>query len=257
MRGPDAIEAQLELERRFLAIRLETLSGHLTPSRLRAEAGGFALDFAGRAVTAAWRRGASRAATAVASPPVDRAPGLRRDDGPHNQQEGDSLVTDTSKSPGTLSDSAEEIGDRARASVDALRALIEDGLDGLPEAARERIRKARAAAIAAQAEVEARARAATDAARTTASDNPLLVGALAFAAGAAIASLLPRTSVENRTIGAHRDRLFDEAERIYREERDRLSAALARAGKDAGAPAEDDGGPTPRTPTNTTNGATA
>ncbi|MEJ6392172.1 hypothetical protein V8J82_02830 [Gymnodinialimonas sp. 2305UL16-5] len=108
--------------------------------------------------------------------------------------------------------------ERAYASADALRHGIEDGLDNLPDAARVRIRGAREAAINAHSQAEYHARRTAAAARQTAHDNPLLIGALAFVAGAALAAALPRSSVENRAIGAHRDRLFDEADRIFREE---------------------------------------
>lgn len=116
----------------------------------------------------------------------------------------------------------ESVKNRAYAAVADLRTRIEDGLDGLPDEAKARVRKAREAAIEAQEGLQARAASAARAARQTAQDNPLLIGILAFAAGAAIAAALPRTSVENRTIGSHRDRLFDEADRVLREETSKL-----------------------------------
>lgn len=137
----------------------------------------------------------------------------------------------------------------ATASLDALRARIDHGLEDLPEEARQRIRRAREAAMNARAEVEAKASMAADAARTTAREKPLLVGALAFAAGATIAAALPRTSVENRAIGARRDQLFNEAERIYREERAKLAQAASdalEAGRDQAKAALEDGKATPK-----------
>lgn len=113
---------------------------------------------------------------------------------------------------------------RARASRTAsdLRASIDEGTHNMSEEARNRVRQARAAAIAAQQHLEATVGEATGRARRTAQDNPLLVGALAFAAGAAIAALLPRTETEDRAIGSYRDRMFDEADRVFREESAKL-----------------------------------
>ena len=59
--------------------------------------------------------------------------------------------------------------------------------------------------------------------------QPLVIGALAFAVGAAIAALLPKTRTEDNYLGARRDALMDEAERIYHEERARAERALGAA----------------------------
>ncbi|MEO0486130.1 MAG: DUF3619 family protein [Pseudomonadota bacterium] len=133
---------------------------------------------------------------------------------------GNSMSTyhpDTSSTP-----TSPTLKDRAYATAEDLRTRIEEGLDGLPDDAKARVRAAREAALAAQQQVQQQAAATAQHARQSAHDNPLLVGALAFAAGAAIAAYLPRTSVEDRTIGAHRDRLFDEADRVLREETAKL-----------------------------------
>ena len=60
-------------------------------------------------------------------------------------------------------------------------------------------------------------------------EHPLVIGAVAFAAGAAIAGALPRTRMEDEYMGATRDDLFAEAETIYRTE-----MAKAREVVDAG-----------------------
>lgn len=139
---------------------------------------------------------------------------------------------------------------RARHSADSLRARLHDGLDKLPDAARARILSARLKAIEAQSAIEAQIMRGSDGVRRTARENPLLVGAIAFGLGAAIAAALPRTSTENRVVGAHRDSLLDEADRIFREETGKLRAvaqAAVEEGKSAvkdtlrtGPPTEDD-----------------
>ena len=239
MPGHDPTEAELERERRELAIRLDILSGRLTAEHLAGAAGEAAAGMAAQAMSGAWavgRRAAGQLAVAAVTRTGPEMPAARTR---NIHPKGDNSMTDTIRKTDTLTDTAEAVGAKAKATVERLRTRIDDGLETLPEAARERVRKARRAAIAAQAEVEARARETASAARQTARENPLLVGALALAAGAAVAALLPRTSVENRTLGAHRDRLFDEAERIYKEERARLSAATAEAIEDGAQAVED------------------
>lgn len=59
-------------------------------------------------------------------------------------------------------------------------------------------------------------------------ENPLMVGALAIAAGVGVGLLLPATRSENQLIGQTRDRLFDEAQRTA----SRFGETLQRAGGD-------------------------
>lgn len=169
----------------------------------------------------------------------------------------------TNADPFTYDDAtrSERVGDRARRYADgarvrakqsaaSLRARLHDGLDSLPENARARILSARLSAIEAQAAVEARISRGADSARRTAQQNPLLIGAVAFGIGAALAAALPRTSTENRAVGARRDQLFDEAERVFREESAKLRSVAEAAvaeGREAvkdtlrsGPPSEDD-----------------
>lgn len=61
-----------------------------------------------------------------------------------------------------------------------------------------------------------------DGAPRDAAESPLLLAGLAFVAGAAAGALLPATRREEVSVGARRDRIFEEAERICREERARL-----------------------------------
>jgi hypothetical protein len=145
-----------------------------------------------------------------------------------------------------------EPGRRARLKQTAreLRGRLYDGLDNLPDGAKARILDARLKAIEAQNAIEARIARHSDDVRRGAHENPLLVGAIAFGIGAAIAAALPRTSVENRTLGARRDQFIDEADRVFREETSKLrrvAEAAVEEGKEAvkdtlrsGPPTEDD-----------------
>jgi hypothetical protein len=49
----------------------------------------------------------------------------------------------------------------------------------------------------------------------------------AMAAGAAVGAMLPHTEREDRTLGAWRNAMFEEAERIFRQERDKLGAVAS------------------------------
>lgn len=123
--------------------------------------------------------------------------------------------------------------DRAYRTASDLRARIDEGTSGLSDAARERVRRAREAAISAQEAVERHTSATAREIRRTSHDNPLLVGALVAAAGAVLAASLPRTSTEDRVLGSRRDQLFDEANRVFREEAGKLKE-VAKAAVDEG-----------------------
>lgn len=145
-----------------------------------------------------------------------------------------------------------EPGKRARLRQTArqLRGRLYDGLENLPDSAKARILDARLKAIEVQGAIEARVARGSDSMRKGANENPLLVGAIAFGVGAAIAAALPRTSTENRTLGARRDQLLDEADRMVREETAKLRSvaeAAVEEGREAvkdtlrtGPPTEDD-----------------
>ncbi|MEM9755510.1 MAG: DUF3618 domain-containing protein [Pseudomonadota bacterium] len=144
-----------------------------------------------------------------------------------------------------------EPGKRARLRQTAreLRDRLYEGLDNLPDGAKARILDARLKAIQVQTAIEARIARGSDNIRKSANQNPLLMGAIAFGIGAAIAAALPRTSLENRTLGARRDQLLDHADRIVREEAAKLRSvaeAAVQEGKEAvkdtlrdGLPSED------------------
>jgi len=121
------------------------------------------------------------------------------------------------------------------------RRRLAEGTEALGEEARQRVLDARARAVhmANRAERAAREGYARlrDPARDFFDDQPLVAGALAMAAGAALAGALPRTRAEDDWLGATRDRLFDEAERILAEERDKAGRVAQTAVKEAGAAA--------------------
>jgi ElaB/YqjD/DUF883 family membrane-anchored ribosome-binding protein len=180
---------------------------------------------------------------------------MRREDQATRQQdlEGDDIMSMTGTG---LHDTETQFGAhpgkraRLRQTAAELRERIHEGLEDLPDAAKSRILEARLKAIEVQAAVEARIARTSESVRAGANDNPLLLGAIAFGVGAAVAAALPRTSVENRALGAQRDQLLDAADRMVREETAKLRSvaeAAVEEGKDAvkdtlrtGPPTEDD-----------------
>lgn len=101
-----------------------------------------------------------------------------------------------------------------------LKARFSAGLDNLPEGSREQVVAARERAYAAMLQAERMGRDAIRDPGRMMEEHPLVSGAIAFALGAAAGAALPGTEVENRTFGAERDRLMDDAARVLRQERE-------------------------------------
>ena len=106
------------------------------------------------------------------------------------------------------------------------RERLAEGTEELSEAARARVIAARERAVEARREAIRAARRGGQAAGDFFERQPLVAGALAFAAGAAIAALLPRTRLENEYLGQYSDDLIRQAEDIYAEEKERAKAAV-------------------------------
>ncbi len=118
---------------------------------------------------------------------------------------------------------------RMRASASELMERMYEGTQDMTEEARQRVIAAREAAYNAQQQAEEMMRRGQREMADLFSSQPLVVGALAMAAGAAIGGLLPRTDMEDAAMGEERDRLFEEAERIYRQEREKAGAVIGAA----------------------------
>ena len=120
-----------------------------------------------------------------------------------------------------------------------LRARLADGTEDMTEQARIRVMRARQAAADMQSEMEARFGEATASGRRMYDEQPLVGGLIAAGIGAALGALLPRTEVEDEYIGAYRDRAFDEADAVFREEASKLRAVADAALDEAKAVADE------------------
>lgn len=116
--------------------------------------------------------------------------------------------------------------DLARSRADIAAALAADvrramgrGLESVSSSAREGALAARERAY----ELRLRAgRAGAEVMR----DRPIAAGAAFAVAGAALGMLLPRSTLEDRLLGAPRDQIVDEARRVLQAERQRMSASV-------------------------------
>jgi len=134
----------------------------------------------------------------------------------------------------TASGAAGSVRDGASAATErahALRQRLSEGTESMSTEARERIVMARAHAMDAWNATGRYTRQGRERAVDMFEEYPLVAGALAMAVGAAMGASLPRSRTEDAYLGEHSDALFNEAERIYAEEREKLGK-VAQAAKD-------------------------
>lgn len=132
-----------------------------------------------------------------------------------------------------LRSGARETRAEVQARVARLRARLAEGTEDLSSEARERVIAARARAVEARDKAHRAASKGHAAAGDFFREQPLVAGALAVAAGAAIGGALPRSRTEDRYMGAYSDALMREAEAIYREERSKLERVAEAASQEA------------------------
>lgn len=130
-------------------------------------------------------------------------------------------------------DSASAYARQTRASAEDLRRRLYEGTENLSESARQKVVAARERAQQAQERIENAAKRGTSEAVDFFQSQPLVAGALALAVGAAIGALAPRTKPEDDAAGAHSDRLFDEAERLFRAEAEKAEKVVKKAVSEA------------------------
>jgi ElaB/YqjD/DUF883 family membrane-anchored ribosome-binding protein len=82
---------------------------------------------------------------------------------------------------------------------------------------------ARTSARRASERVRYAAGSATSSVDTFVHDNPMAAGMIALAVGAALAMSMPRTEIEDRTMGETRDQALEKASRVAREVKDRVA----------------------------------
>jgi gas vesicle protein len=112
-----------------------------------------------------------------------------------------------------------------------LRDRLSEGTEDMSEEARRRIEAARRKALDASDAVSRQMAQANRKIARNYDNEPLLFGALALLGGAALGTMLPGTRREDELLGDYREQLFDEAEKVYQEEKGRIGKAVS-AGMD-------------------------
>lgn len=118
-----------------------------------------------------------------------------------------------------------DTGDNWGQAASDLTERLSHGLEDLSEDAKSRVMSARRAALEASASSRAAMQKGGRAATDFFEKQPLVVGALAVAIGAAIGAALPHSKVEDDALGESSDRLVAEAQAVFREERNKAIAA--------------------------------
>ncbi|SDO76042.1 Protein of unknown function [Lutimaribacter pacificus] len=252
-RTPDQIERDIERERAELADAVDALQRKFSPEAVIREIAGGVRRHGGEFGTAV-SRSAKQNPLALAVTGVglawlifgrshdDPAEGLRRGaDRRSFDRHPDTGIPWTGYPDWAQPDPDDGAGQMARNAAERTRKTRErlaQGTETLGETARERVIDARSRALdmAGQAEEAALRgyRRSRDATADFIEERPLVAGAIAMAAGAALAGALPRTRREDETFGETRDALFDEAERIFREESHKAGQAVQAAAEEVG-----------------------
>ena len=130
---------------------------------------------------------------------------------------------------GAVSDAAGSVRDMA---VDLTERLA-SGTGDLPEDAKARVVAARRMAHDARTAAQEAVKRGGRAASSLFEDQPLVVGALAVALGAALGGLLPHSQIEDDTLGATSERLFADAQQVFQDERAKAMAVIRAAAAEA------------------------
>lgn len=231
-----SIERAAAGERQKLAASLDTLSSAISPENVQSQAAVMAEAYGGdigrQAWTAAKQNPAAFALVGAGIGLLLTGTGTR----PEAQQPDTNLVPTDDAYAGfdaRVAAAETEIKQEATGMSEQdtapraawLRAKLHDGLDALPEEARERVMKARHAVIDAQEKVEMKARETKQKSATFLNEQPLAVGALALGVGALIGALLPSTRREDDLLGEHRDAAMASARSALKTELEKAHAA--------------------------------
>ncbi len=115
--------------------------------------------------------------------------------------------------------SVDDAAQSAKQSLSSAASRIAEGTESLTEEGRRRVIAARQKAVEMRRSAARSMSEGTDAAADFYHQQPLVVGALALAVGAALGGALPRTKTEDDLMGTQSDDLFNQAERIFEEEK--------------------------------------
>lgn len=165
----------------------------------------------------------------------------RETDTDRPQDEADGIRATLRHGADAVTASVSQAAGSVRATAMDLTERLLSGTEGFSDEAKERILSARRMAHEARVASQDAMQRSSRAAQNMFEDQPLMVGALAVAIGAAIGGALPHSHVEDEAMGAERDRLFADAQRLFHEERTKAMAALKTVASEAGTVVRDAG----------------
>lgn len=158
--------------------------------------------------------------------------GTRR--GSHGRSDKSSGMTGKLKgAAGSVKEAVSGAADNVMHTATDLRERVSHGLEDFSDEARERVLAARLRAVEAREKSGAALSRGSGAANDMFKEQPLIAGAIAVAVGAALGGVLPHSRIEDETMGESSDKLFREAQAVFREEREKAMAAVKGAMSDA------------------------
>ncbi len=219
-----SIEQSVERDRDALSETLSVLTGALKPQRLahdvKTRLEGYGGELGQHAWATAKRNPAALALVGAGIALAVSGTGADAKTGPsttYKAKADPSFDERVARADKQIQKETYPMKDRA-ISAAKMHTALEQGLDGLPPAARKRVVVARKAAIGIQQKIETQSKMAAKAASTFAYQQPLATGALAFGFGALLAAMLPGTRQENNVLGAKRDALMSKAHDMLQSE---------------------------------------
>ncbi|MBL3702653.1 DUF3618 domain-containing protein [Sulfitobacter sp. BDSS02] len=133
----------------------------------------------------------------------------------------------------SVADGANRAAGATGEGISDMRTRLAQGTEALSEEARERVIAARERALDAWHGMGDYTQRGRERTADLFDEYPLIAGALAVAAGAAVAAALPRSQSEDHYFGKARDDIFEEAERIYHEESQKVAKVADAATNEA------------------------
>jgi hypothetical protein len=128
---------------------------------------------------------------------------------------------------------AENVASSTRGRIDQAKAATQSGLNRAKDAANIGLDQTRTSISSARRRTKRLAYRSRDRFGSLLEEQPLVVGALALAAGAALGSALPRSRAEDRLMGEHSDAVAQGVRDIAREEGEKAKAVAGAAADEA------------------------
>lgn len=148
----------------------------------------------------------------------------------HTPSTGDRLRSRAGSAMSSMREGVEDVKDE----LHGMKSRISSSMSHASDEASDVVERGRIRAEELELRTRSAMHRASSRVQQTWQDQPMLIGALAIAAGAALAALIPETRTENRRLGPARDRIVEEGERIGRSALHGAKAEARREASDQG-----------------------